>query len=101
MIHAKKLAGIGDRVARLRGALPARGWTAMIWHSRWFFVCIVIDAFGNFEALTEFKKFINGTLNGFESMHDHFFLPAVRNAEIEVFLNFVVVEFVRISLVVK
>ena len=33
--------------------------------------------------------------------HDHFFLPAVRNAEIEVFLNFVVVELVRVSLIVK
>lgn len=36
MVHAIKFAGIGIRVARLRGALPARGWTAMIWHSRGF-----------------------------------------------------------------
>jgi len=101
VVHTKKLAGIVVRVARLQGALPARGLTAKIWHSRGVLVYVIVDAFGDFEAFAEFQEFVNGSLDWFESMHNHFLLPPVGDAKVKMFCDFVVIEFVRRTLFVK
>ena len=101
MIHTVEVpTGIVLRVTLLRAALPLRGSTASLGHSRGFLVGGFIDLLSHFQALTELKKVIDRFLDRFKAVHDHFLLPAVGNAEVQMFHDLIILEFVcRSSLV--